>query len=167
MKLCAKLAHRRDACTTHTDFSNHWEYPHITLKKRVTQSCLILFRPHGLYAACQAPLSMEFSSQEYWRGYPFLSPEDLPDPGIKPRTPALQADSLPSEPPGKPLMLHKVDPNEHLTLLVQLIDLTQARTSSFSWDFEIRTDTDVRSYWSRVRKIPKPWDSSGSFPPLI
>ena len=117
-------------------------------KKIVAQSCLTLLRPHGLYVAFQAPLSMEFSSQEYWRGYPFLSPGDLPDPGIKPRTPALQADSLPSEPPGKPLMLHKVDPNEHPTLLVQLIDLTQARTSSFSWDFEIRTDTDVRSYWS-------------------
>ena len=136
-------------------------------KKIVAQSCLTLLRPHGLYVAFQAPLSMEFSSQEYWRGYPFLSPGDLPDPGIKPRTPALQADSLPSEPPGKPLMLHKVDPNEHPTLLVQLIDLTQARTSSFSWDFEIRTDTDVRSYWSWVRKIPKPWDSSDAFPPLI
>ena len=123
--------------------------PSCYIKKKIAaQSCLILLRPHGLYVACQAPLSMEFSSQEYWRGYPFLSPGDLPDPGIKPRTPALQADSLPSEPPGKPLMLHKVDPNEHPTLLVQLIDLTQARTSSFSWDFEIRTDTDVRNYWS-------------------
>ena len=45
---------------------------------------------------------MEFSSQEYWSGYPFPSPGDLPDPGIGPRSPVLQADSLPSEPPGKP-----------------------------------------------------------------
>ena len=52
--------------------------------------------------AHQAPLSMEFSRQEYWSGYPFLSPEDLPDPEIEPRSPALQADSLTSEPPGKP-----------------------------------------------------------------
>jgi len=44
---------------------------------------------------------MEFSRQEYWNGYPFPSPGDLPDPGIKPRSPALQADSLLSEPPGK------------------------------------------------------------------
>ena len=45
---------------------------------------------------------MEFSRPEYWSGQPFPSPEDLPNPGIKPRSPALQADSLPSEPQGKP-----------------------------------------------------------------
>ena len=44
---------------------------------------------------------MGFSRQEYWSGLPFPSPGDLPDPGIKPRSPALQADSLTSEPPGK------------------------------------------------------------------
>ena len=42
---------------------------------------------------------MGFSRQEYWSGLPFPSPGDLPDPGIEPRPPALQADSLPSEPP--------------------------------------------------------------------
>ena len=52
--------------------------------------------------ACQAPLSMEFSRQQYWSGLPFPSLGDLPDLGIEPRSPALQADSLPSEPPGKP-----------------------------------------------------------------
>ena len=56
--------------------------------------------------AHQAPLSMEFSRQEYWSGLPFPSPGDLPNPGIKPRSPPLQADSSPSEPPGKP----KTDP---------------------------------------------------------
>ena len=45
---------------------------------------------------------MEFSRQEYWSGLPFPSPGDLPDPGIEPESPILQADSLPSEPPGKP-----------------------------------------------------------------
>ena len=49
-----------------------------------------------------APLSMEFSRQEYWSGLLFLSPGDLPDPGIEFRSLALQAVSLPSEPPGKP-----------------------------------------------------------------
>ena len=44
----------------------------------------------------------EFSKQEYWSGLPFPSPGDLPDSGIEPWSPALQADSLPSEPPGKP-----------------------------------------------------------------
>ena len=49
--------------------------------------------------ACQAPLPMEFSRQEYWNE---SSPGDLPNPGIKPRSPGLQADPLLSEPPGKP-----------------------------------------------------------------
>ena len=52
--------------------------------------------------ACQAPLSMEFSRQEQWSGLPFPSPGDLSDPGVEPGFPALQADSLPSGPPGKP-----------------------------------------------------------------
>ena len=51
-----------------------------------------------------APLSVEFSRQEHWSGYPFPSPGDLPDPGIDPRSPALQADSFLSEPAGKPLL---------------------------------------------------------------
>ena len=50
--------------------------------------------------AHQAPLSMGFSRQEYWSGLPFPSPGDLPDPDIEPRSPALQADALTSEPPG-------------------------------------------------------------------
>ena len=52
--------------------------------------------------ADQAPQSMGFSRQEYWSGLLFPSPGDLPDPGIEPRPPVLQADSLPSQPPGKP-----------------------------------------------------------------
>ena len=52
--------------------------------------------------ACQASLSMEFSRQEYLSGLPFPSSGDLPNPGIKPESPALQTDSLPSGPPGKP-----------------------------------------------------------------
>ena len=59
------------------------------------QSCPTLVIPWTV--ACQAPLSMGFSRREYWSGLPFLSPEDLPDPGIEPRSPALQADSLPTE----------------------------------------------------------------------
>ena len=54
--------------------------------------------------ACQAPLFMRFHRQEYWSGLPFPSSRDLPDPGIKPMSsvsPALQADSLPTEPSGK------------------------------------------------------------------
>ena len=51
--------------------------------------------------AYQAPPCMEFSRQEYLSGLPFPSPGDLPNPGIEPRSPALQADALTSEPPGK------------------------------------------------------------------
>ena len=51
--------------------------------------------------AYQAPPSMGFSRQKYWSGLPFPSSGDLPNPGIEPRSPALQADTLPSEPPGK------------------------------------------------------------------
>ena len=51
--------------------------------------------------AYKAPPSMGFSRQEYWSGLPFPSPGDLPDPWIEPRSPALQADALTSEPPGK------------------------------------------------------------------
>ena len=54
--------------------------------------------------AYQAPLSMGFSRQEYWSGLPFPSPGDFPDPGIKPRSPALQADSLPTELQRKPII---------------------------------------------------------------
>ena len=49
--------------------------------------------------AYKAPLSMEFSKQEYWSKLPFPSPGDFPGPGIEPGSPALQADALPSEPP--------------------------------------------------------------------
>ena len=52
--------------------------------------------------AHQAPLSMGFPRQEYWGRLPCPPPGDLPNPGIEPRSPALQEDSLPSEPPGKP-----------------------------------------------------------------
>ena len=57
--------------------------------------------------AYQAPPSMGFSRQEYWSGLPFPSPGDLPNPGIKPGSPALQTDSSPSEPPGKTKELTK------------------------------------------------------------
>ena len=55
--------------------------------------------------ACQAPLSMGFPRQEYWSGLPFSSPGDITDPGVEllsTVSPALQTDSLPTEPPGKP-----------------------------------------------------------------
>ena len=57
--------------------------------------------------ARQTPLFMGFSIQEYWSGLPRPPPGDLPDPGIEPKSPALQADALPSEPPGKSIKMHE------------------------------------------------------------
>ena len=76
------------------------EYFVIVLCVLVTQSCLIPTDPMG----CSPPGSSIYGeSQEYWSGLSCPPSGDLPDPGIEPRSPALQADSLPTEPPGKPL----------------------------------------------------------------
>ena len=71
-----------------------------TMKSVSHSGCLTLSNPLD-YVAHQAPLPMGFSRQEYWTGLPCPSPGDLPNPGIQPRSPALQADSLLSEPPRK------------------------------------------------------------------
>ena len=86
--------------------------------------------------AYQAPLSMGFSRQYYWSGLPFPSPEDLPDPGVEPRFPALGTDALPSEPPGKSV-IHQhestigiicplpLKPRSHLRLISPLQVITE------------------------------------------
>ena len=56
-----------------------------------------ILRPHGLALCDRFPLSVELSRQEYWSGLPFPSPGDVPDPGMEPGSPVLQADSLPTE----------------------------------------------------------------------
>ena len=66
-------------------------------------SCVPLFETLQTVAR-QVPLSIGFFRQEYWSGVLFPSPGDLPHPGTNPRSPALQADALPSEPPEKPKM---------------------------------------------------------------
>ena len=67
----------------------------------VTNSCTLSWRTPWT-VAYQASPSMGFSRQEYWSGLPFPSPGDPPDPGIEPGSPILEADTLTSEPPGKP-----------------------------------------------------------------
>ena len=73
------------------------------MKVLLAQLCLTLCDPMD-YSPPGSSVH-RFSRQEYWSGLPFPSPGDLPDPGIKPESPALQADSLPSEPPGKPKLI--------------------------------------------------------------
>ena len=79
------------------------EYPEIKTIASVF-SCVRLFVTPWT-VACKAPLSMEFSRQEYWSGLPFPTPGDLPYPGIESRFSALQADSLPTELSRKPKIL--------------------------------------------------------------
>ena len=76
------------------------EYIKNSYKMLVAQSCLTLCNP----MECSPPGTTVhgISQQDHWSGLPFPSPEYLPDPGIEPRSPTLQEDSLPSEPPGKP-----------------------------------------------------------------
>ena len=76
------------------------------MKVLVAQSCPTL--SDLMDCSLQAPLSLGFSRQEYWNGLPFPSPGDLPDPGIEPSSPELQADSLPSEPPEMPGVIYLV-----------------------------------------------------------
>ena len=83
--------------------ANHQTIALISHASNHQRSCSVVsdsLWSHGLYSP-----SMEFSRQEYWSRLPFPSPGDLPDPGIKPRSPALQTDVLPSELLGKPSML--------------------------------------------------------------
>ena len=79
--------------------------------KEKSLSCIQLFATQRT-VAYQAPLSMRFSRQAYWSGLPFPSPEDLPNPGIKPRFPALQAHSLPTELRRKPLSAQNMFPQD-------------------------------------------------------
>ena len=78
-------------------------------ESEVAQLCPTLGTPWTI--AYQAPLSMGFSRLEYWSGLPFPSPGDLPDPGIEPRSPILEADALTSEPPEK--QAKSVGPRNH------------------------------------------------------
>ena len=91
------LIHYLEQCFVHTDtISIEVKWSEVKSLSRVR----LFVTPWTV--AYQAPPSMEFSRQEYCSRLPLPSPEDLPDPGIEPRSPALQADALTSEPPGKP-----------------------------------------------------------------
>ena len=109
------------------------------VKLSVTQSCRTLCYPWTVVH--QAPLSMEFSRQDYWSGLPFPSPGDLLNPEIESRSPALQADSLPSEPPGeKPSrwppgkVMEMVNPKPYRisSPLVSLLSLLSSRWNLWS-----------------------------------
>ena len=107
--------------------NTYWAYESESESRSVMSNSL---GPHGLYIQ-----SLEFSRQEYWSGLPFPSPGDLPNPGMEPRSPALQADALTSEPTGKP-------------------------KRKWKWSHSVVSD----SLWSRglqPTRILCPWDSPG------
>ena len=79
--------------------------------------------------ARQAPLSMGFSRQEYWSGLPCRPPEDLPNTGTEPESPALQVDSLPAELPGKPPSVqYPKQSRAFLHILLFLVDMKNFNT---------------------------------------
>ena len=90
---------------------------------------IVSYSATPLTIAHQAPLSMEFSRKECWSGLPFPSLRDLPNPGIEPWSPALQADSLPSESQGKPYNIWGTFKNlilkQHLCMVVTIILSTE------------------------------------------
>ena len=82
--------------------------------------------------AHQAPLSMGFSREEYWSGLSFPSPRDLPNPAIQPRSPALQADSLPSELPRSTVISHGSQMRQSPLLVTLVAKLYAAKIGSES-----------------------------------
>ena len=92
--------HKPPCCSSNI-LSKYLLYVHAHVHAQSLQSCPTLCDPMD-WSPPQAPLSMGFSRQEYWGGLPFPSPEDLPNLGTVPASPALQVDSLLTEPPGKP-----------------------------------------------------------------
>ena len=109
---------------------------------------------------------MGFSRQEYWSGLPFPSPGDLPDPGIEPGSPALQADSLPSEPPGKPIKAsEKVLPTTSSIsdVVSQLKSLSRVQLFGTPWTVAYQAPLSMGSsrqeYWSGL-----PFSSPGYLP---
>ena len=98
--------------------------------------------------AYQVPLSMGFSRKEFWSGLPFPSPRDLPDPGIKPRSPTLQADALLSEPPGK----FQYDPGS-----IPGLGKSTGEGKGNSKCSCLENPMDRGVWWATVQEIAKSW----------
>ena len=119
-------------------------------------SCVQLFAAPWT-VAYQAPPPMEFSRQGYWSGLPFPSPGDLPNPGIEPGSPSLQADALPSEPPGK-LKNWNLSPIAKSNLWSSFYS-----RDSFGWDMIWWKRQRVKRMWESKRILYQVSFSSSSF----
>ena len=124
--------------------------------------------------ACRAPLAMGFSRQEYWSVLPFSSPGHLPNPGMEPGSPTLQADSLLSEPPGKPwFLLLKRAGEMNVETIGRLGHLSHLWNQAADFLPLLAFDTDarffhleggLRVFWGSVCKVPTPLPSPSSAP---
>ena len=113
--------------------------------------------------AYHAPSSVGFSRQEYWSGLPFPSPEDLPNPGIEPGSPALRADALPFEPPGKTHLMGTADLLEKTLMLgkVKVKSPSHVRLFATPWTVAYQGPLSMgfsrQEYWSGL-PFPSPRD---------
>ena len=127
-----------DLACTHSiilNISLNWKWKS---ESEVAQSCWLFVTLWNV--AYQAPLSMGFSRQEYWSGLPFPSP-DLPNPGIELWSPPSQADTLPSEPPGKPILKLRVffyDQQSRIAVILDILYLPNMPDSLICWCSENR-----------------------------
>ena len=121
----------------------------------VIQCAWLLVAPWTV--AHQLPLSVGFSRQEYWNGLPFSSPGNLPDPGIKPRSLTLQADSLPSEPRVTTLKVTEEDLNPALTLTCALLQFT---TKAKVWTNKQANNKLNLFWWTSCSLVPTLQESS-------
>ena len=120
-------------------------------------------------AAHQAPLSMEFSRPEYWSGLSFPSPGYLPDPGIEPMSPALQVNSLPSEPPGKPscfceCTLKRAQGPCTGTTLRDVIGGEEKAMGTHSSTLAWKNPMDGGAWWAAVSGVAQSWTRLSDFP---
>ena len=131
-----------DFSCTHSSRYKYFSMDEIHRAKSL--SCVQLFVTPWT-VTCQDLLSMGFYRQEYWSGLPFLSPGDLPDPGIELGYPALQADSLLSEPPGNPCWLQDDGVERH----VLISSCKNAKTTTHCW-----TTVDRRTLDHTEKRYP-------------
>ena len=125
----------------------HWQAYYLPLKVKMKLLSHVQLFATPWTVAYQAPPSMEFSRQEFWSGLPLPSPGDLPNPGIEPGSPSLQANALPSEPPGKP---HGKREKDKVTLRKMI------RKSTFLTVLEALTNLKFLPYTSYVTSVKAP-----------
>ena len=163
LQSCPTLCNPRDGSLPGSSVSPHQSES----ESKVTQSCPTVCDPWTV--AHQASPSMGFSRQEYWSGLPFPSPGDLLDPGIEPRSPALQVDSLPTEPQRKPyqedntITVHLESPLKkqlsETMLLLNLLNKYLLMVFIFGENINFLCKTHEHTYHSLV-KLEKRLDSN-------